>query len=77
MVAHVSPSRAHWPVRRYALGHEPGDDLSDVTTAGERMAMMWRLAREAWALAGRSLPTHARSEAPTRLYRPGEQRDDE
>ena len=77
MVAHVSRSRAHWPVKRYALGCEPGDDVSEVTTAGERVAMMWRLAREAWALAGRPVPTYPRSEAPSRLYRPGERRDDE
>ena len=73
----MSTPRATWPVRRYRLGEEPGDDLSDVTTPAERVAMMWRLAREGWALAGRSLPTYGRAHAPTRFYRPGDVRDDD
>jgi hypothetical protein len=73
----VSKTRADWPIRRFALGQEPGDDLSDLTTPAERIAMMWRLAREAWTLAGRPLPAYDRASAPTRLYRPGEPRDDE
>jgi hypothetical protein len=77
MLARVSSSRAHWPIRRYTLGAEPGDDLSDVTTASARLAMMWRLAQEAWALAGRALPAYDRAHRPGRLYRPGERRDDE
>jgi hypothetical protein len=77
MLASVSSSRANWPIRRFALGEEPGDDLSDVTTPSARLAMMWRLAREAWALAGGTLPTYTRANAPTRLYRPGETREDE
>ncbi len=77
MLPRVSSSRAHWPIRRYALGEEPGDDLSDTTTPSDRLAMMWRLAREGWALAGRPFPTYERKSAPTRLYRPGEPREDE
>jgi hypothetical protein len=73
----VSSSRAHWPIRRFSLGEEPGDDLSDITTPSERLAMMWGLAQEGWALAGRSLPIYDRSNIPTRLYRPGERREDE
>ena len=75
--ARVSGTRADWPIRRFALGEEPGDDLSDTTTPEERMAMMWRLAKEGWARAGRTLPTYARRDAPTRLYRRGEAREDE
>jgi hypothetical protein len=73
----MSSSRAHWPIRRYALGSEPGDDLSQTTTPSARLAMMWGLAQEGWALAGRTLPTYDRAHAPTRLYRPGERREDE
>lgn len=77
MLAGVTSSRADWPIRRYRLGEEPGDDLSDVTTPSARLAMMWPLAKESWRLAGRPLPTYTRAEAPTRLYRPGEPREDE
>ena len=61
--------RQSWPVRRYRLGSEPSDDLSDVTTAEERLAMMWPLALEAWSLAGKRLPPYERSEAPVHRLR--------
>ncbi len=62
-------SRKSWPVRRFRLGEEPEGDLSDSTTAAERLAMMWPLALEAWAAAGRKLPTYSRSETPVRRVR--------
>jgi hypothetical protein len=64
--------RSAWPVRSFRLGEEPGDDLSETTTVGERLSMMWPLAVEAWTLSGRELPTYERRHLPTRLYRPGE-----
>jgi hypothetical protein len=70
-------ARARWPVARFRLGHEPPADLSDVTTAAERLAMMWPLAEAAWALAGRPWPSYDRSTAPTRLFRPGTPRPDD
>ena len=63
-------SRAHWPVRVFRLGEEPGADLSRTTTAEERLAMMWPLAREAWTLAGGSLPDYPRHRMPIRVIRP-------
>lgn len=51
------------------LGEEPGDDLSDSTTAEERLAMMWPLAVDAWASAGRRLPKHKREGMPGRVIR--------
>lgn len=65
-------ARSHWPVRKFKLGEEPSDDLSDITTAAERLAMMWPLALQAWALARRPLPTYDRSRIPIRMYRNGE-----
>jgi hypothetical protein len=59
--------RVRWPVRRYRLGSEPGDDLSSSTTAEERLAMMWPLAVEAWELAGRAIPDYARENTPVSL----------
>jgi hypothetical protein len=64
-------ARARWPIRRYRLGEEPPDDLSDATTAAERIAMMWPLALAAWRLAGRRLPDYDRRTMPARLFPPG------
>lgn len=62
--------RSSWPVRKFALGEEPGDDLSAETTGEERLAMMWDLARHAWLLSGRPLPDYDRRSAPGRVVRP-------
>jgi hypothetical protein len=70
-------ARSTWPVRAYALGAEPGDDLSANTSPEERIAMMWPLAVEAWRLAGRVLPSYDREHIPGRLFRPGEARPDD
>lgn len=59
--------RREWPVRVYRLGDEPRDDLRATTTAEGRLAMMWPLALEAWALSGRPLPSYSRAEAPVTL----------
>lgn len=61
-----SSDRSHWPVRKFTLGSQPGDDLSAETTPEERLEMMWPLAVEAWTLAGIPLPIYARHEAPVR-----------
>ncbi len=59
-------------MRKFRLGEEPDDDLSDTTTVGERLSMMWPLAVEAWTLSGRSLPVYDRTNLPARLIRAGE-----
>jgi hypothetical protein len=59
--------RHSWPVRAYALGNEPPDDLSATTTPEERLAMMWPLALEAWELTGRPLPQYERRQTPLSL----------
>jgi len=63
-------ARRSWPVRVFRPGEEPSDDLSDVTTPEERLAMMWPLAQEAWSLAGIPLPDYDRRSAPIRVLRP-------
>lgn len=73
----MSSPRAEWPIRRYRLGEEPPDDLSQVTTAEQRLAMMWPLAREGWLLAGHALPTYGRANLPSRIFRRGERPNDE
>ena len=62
-------ARAGWPVARYAMGAEPAEDLLGTTTAGERIAMVWRITQDAWAAMGRSIPEYERSEAPGRMVR--------
>ena len=65
-------ARAAWPIARFALDDDAADDISAVTTAAERIAMMWSLAETAWKLAGRPLPTYDRRNMPARVFRPGE-----
>lgn len=62
-------ARAHWRVRRFVLGEEPTGDLRATTTAEERIEMMWALTIDAWALAGKALPTYTREETPIVLRR--------
>jgi hypothetical protein len=64
--------RSAWRVRRFALGEEPGADLSASTTAEERLAMMWPLALDAWKLTGRPFPDYVRSAMPVRRRRLGD-----
>ena len=69
-----SSARGSWPIRVYRLGSEPGDDLSATTTATERLAMVWPLTLEAWAVAGKSLPGYSRGETPIRIVPSGVRR---
>ena len=62
-------ARDSWPVKAFRLGDEPGDDLSKRTTPEERIAMMWRLAIDAWTSAGRPLPAYTRDRMPGRVIR--------
>ena len=70
-------ARSTWPIERHELGDDPSDDLSDVTTPSERIAMMAELAETAWALAGLPLPEYERSAMPGRIIRPDPLRDKE
>ncbi len=69
-------ARAAWPISVHRLD-ENTEDISDVTTPAERIAMMWPLAQEAWRLAGRPIPEYDRAHTPCRAFRPGEPRPDD
>jgi hypothetical protein len=69
-------ARATWPVSVHRLD-ENADDISDVTTPAERIAMMWPLAQEAWRLAGRPIPDYDRAHTPCRAFLPGDPRPDD
>jgi hypothetical protein len=58
--------RRAWPIRTFRLGQEPSENLSRSTTPEQRLEMMWPLALDAWALAGRPFPEYSRSETPVR-----------
>jgi len=62
-------ARANWPIRRYALGTEPDENIWASTTPTERLAMMWELSQQAWTLSGNPLPTYPRRQAPGRMIR--------
>lgn len=60
-------ARAGWPIRVAGLEDSEADDLSVTTTMEERLGMVWRLTLDAWASAGRPLPSYRRSEMPGRV----------
>lgn len=68
----VAAGCGSWPVRVFRLGAEPPDDLSATSTPEQRLAMMWPLALEAFALTRQPLPEYRRAEAPVALRRLGE-----
>ena len=61
-------ARASWPVRKFRLGEEPADDFTACTVA-ERLAMTWQMTHDAWASAGRPLPSYSRRDMPVRVLR--------
>lgn len=70
-------ARANWPIRRFRLGEEPADDPRSLTTPEERVAVMWQLAKDAWASAGRPIPDYPRERTPIRVIPASEHGQDE
>jgi hypothetical protein len=64
MTERSGKARHDWPVRVFALGSEPGDDLSATTTPEERLSMVHTLTLEAWSLTGQPWPSYSRAETP-------------
>jgi hypothetical protein len=62
--------RAAMPIRSFALGQEPSDDLSASTTMDERLAMVWPLTRAAYEAAGLPIDPPPRHLLPGRMIRP-------
>jgi hypothetical protein len=44
-------------------------DALDQSTIDDRLAAMWPLARAAWSVAGKPLPSYARSDTPGNILR--------
>jgi hypothetical protein len=55
--------------RVFRLGDEPRDDLSNSTTAEERIDILRELTERAWRLSGRAFPAYARREIPVHVTR--------
>lgn len=64
-----SAARAAWPGRKLAAGETTSDDLSSSTTAEDRVAMVWQLTLDAWAMSGRPIPDYRREDSPGRVIR--------
>ena len=64
--------RAAWPIRQFPLGEEPGDDLSAVTTAEERLEMMWVLALDAFSPRSSWTPAPPRADWVVKVRRLGD-----
>jgi hypothetical protein len=62
-------ARGSWNVVRRSLHEDDYEDLSRITTAEERLEMMWPLAVSAWSLSGVAIPGYSRAQAPGRLLR--------
>jgi len=65
-------ARRSWPIRRYALGEEPPENLSATTSADQRLAMVWPLTVLSWRLAGLEIPDYERRRAPGVVRRSAE-----
>jgi hypothetical protein len=59
-----SRGRQDWPIEVRPLAAPEADDLSRLTTPEERIAMIWPLTLEGWALSGRQIPDYSRSQTP-------------
>lgn len=70
-------ARANWPIRRFRLGEEPADDPRSLTTPEDRLAVMWQLAQDAWASAGRPIPDYPRRKTPIRVIAASDHGKDE
>jgi hypothetical protein len=61
--------RSGWPVRVGHLKDESSEDLSAVTTAADRVALVWTLTARMWELTGRPAPAYSRADVPVRVVR--------
>jgi hypothetical protein len=66
-------ARRNWPVCKGTLAEMEGDepDLSTTTTVEERFAIMWQLAKDAWAFRGEPVGEPPFPRHPVRIIRRG------
>lgn len=68
-------ARASWPGRKTTLAQQSTAAAPPSSTPEERLAVMWQLALDAWAMAGWPLPDYSRGQAPGRVIRPAKTAD--
>lgn len=68
-------ARQSWPIRTFVRGQDPNAILEGSPSTAERLAIVWQLTVESWALAGRPLPEYGRKDMPIRCYTLGEAPD--
>lgn len=56
-------ARASWPMARARLDDDASPLLLDIPAA-DRVAMVWALTLDAWAMRGAAIPDYPRSQAP-------------
>jgi hypothetical protein len=56
-------------IRRFPLGAEPSEDLSEFTTPEERLVILAELSSRMWELTGRTIPLYSRSQLPVSIVR--------
>lgn len=63
-------ARQSWPVARVSVQDRSSELLLD-TPISERIAMVWALTLDTYALRGEAIPDYARCDAPGRVVRAG------
>lgn len=61
--------KREWQIKAYPLDEAPPSVMGD---AAARMAAVWEIAHDEWALLGKEIPTYTRDEMPTCWRRLGE-----
>jgi hypothetical protein len=62
-------ARAGWAGVLSRLGEEDDAAAPSRATPSERVAMVWALTLDAWAMRGLPLPSYSRAELPGRMVR--------
>jgi hypothetical protein len=65
-------ARSRWPGELTTLEGQSDAALVLHGTPGERVAMVWRITLDAWAMSGRPMPEYERANMPGRLIRAGD-----
>ncbi len=61
-------ARAGWSIRRLDLADE-GTEPTDERSPSELVASVWAITCDAWASAGKPLPSYERADMPGRVIR--------
>ena len=60
-------ARKNWPVNAVPSKSDSEITLAKTTSSAERLAMMWQISQDAWALTGKGFPEYQRHNMPGKL----------